>query len=95
MKTYYNQLCGALGMLKTDGADLDWQALNAKMIDIGRRYGISQFGNPHGDNAPTGESDSVHDEIEEMHKRYRAMCISRGLIRPGYLFAEYDIVPLV
>lgn len=95
MNTDYNQLCGAIGMLKTDGADLDWPSLHTKMMDIGRRYGISQFGNPHDGSAPTGHVDPVHDEIEVMHRTYRQMCISRGLIRPGYLFSDYDCVPLV
>jgi hypothetical protein len=91
----YDQLCGALGMLKQNGVKLDWAAINEQMRDIGRRVGIARFGDPISNTTATGFTDPVHDEVQTMHRKYRDMCLERGLIERGYLFDDRDCVPIV
>lgn len=91
----YGQLCGALGMLKQNGVELDWPALNEQMRDIGRRVGIARFGDPVANTTANGFSALVHDEVRALHRKYRDMCLERGLIERGYLFNDRDCVPLV
>lgn len=86
----YSQLCGALSVLKLHGADLPWTELYERMRDIGRRIGIAQFGDPLAGTPPTGATDPVHQEINDLHRTYRDMCLDRGLIRPGELFDLND-----
>jgi len=91
----YDQLCGALGMLKQNGAELDWPATNEQMRDIGRRAGIARFGDPIANTPATGFTDPVYKEMHALHRKYRDMCLERGLVDRGYLFDERDCVPLI
>lgn len=91
----YNQLCGALGVLKQANANLDWAAINEQMRDIGRRVGIAEFGDPIAQTPATGISDPVHAEVNQLHRKYRDMCLQAGLIGRGQLFDMHDCVPLV
>jgi hypothetical protein len=50
----YEQLCGAIGLLKTGGIELDWPTLNDQMRELGRRVGIAQYGDPIAKTPPTG-----------------------------------------
>lgn len=90
MKTNYDQLCGALGVLKANGATLPWEEIDATMRDIGRRLGIAM-------DAEEGKGifDPVHDEIAVLHRKYRKMCMDAGFIRKGELFDEHDCIPLI
>ena len=91
----YDQLCGALGMLKQNDVELDWTAIYEQMRDIGRRVGIAHFGDPIANTPATGFADPVHADVRTLHRKYRDMCLERGLIERGYLFNQYDCVPLV
>lgn len=91
----YDQLCGALGILKQNDVELDWTAINEQMRDIGCRVGIARFGDQIANTPATGFSDPVYAEIQAMHRQYRDMCLERGLIERGYLFNDRDCVPLV
>lgn len=91
----YTQLIGALSALKEDGAALDWAAINNQLIDLGGRIGIADFGDPLTGAEPTGWADPVHEVIRDLARKYRAMCIERGLIRPGELFDWRDARPIV
>lgn len=91
----YDQLCGALGMLKTNGVELPWEEINEQMRGIGRRVGIAKFGDPIANTPATGFTDQVHEEVRVLHRQYRDMCLARGLIERGYLFDDRDCVPLV
>lgn len=87
----YEQLCGALGLLKQDDAELDWLAINDQIRDIARRLGIALYGSPGSEFVCTNINDPVFAEIETLHRQYRDMCLSRGLIRRGELFNRHDI----
>jgi hypothetical protein len=91
----YDQLCGALGVLKQNDVELDWAAINGQMRDIGLRVGIARFGDPIANTPPTGFTDPAHGEVQALHRKYRNMCLERGLIQRGYLFNGRDCVPLV
>ena len=90
----YEQLAGALGALKQDGADLDWPALNEQMRDLGRRLGIATYGDPHTGAPPQHDAD-LQAEIATLHRQYRDMCLARGIVRVGELFDDRDFWPLV
>lgn len=91
----YEQLCGALGLLKQAGAKLPWEEINLQMRDIGRRVGIARLGDPIEQTPATGMSDPVHAEIDQLHRQYRDLCLQAGLIGRGQLFNKDDCVPLV
>lgn len=80
MNYYYDQLCGALGLLKQNGADLPWKGLNDTLRSVAREHG------PY--NCDT-------DEIIALHRQYRKECINLGLIRIGELFRLDDARPLI
>src|SRR3990167_7901978 len=84
----YDQLCGALGMLKQNDVELDYPAINEQMRDIGRRVGVARFGDPIASTPATGFSDQVYAEVQALHRQYRDMCLERGLIERGYLFDD-------
>jgi len=78
----YDQLCGALGMLKTNGVELDWNSINQTMREI----------------AALNTADSalaMNTAAEPLHRKYRDMCLERGLIQRGYMFDAHDCVPLI
>jgi len=79
----YQQLCGALGVLKTNGAELEWVGIDKKMRDLGRRVGTATW------------SDPVHDEIRAEYRKYRDICLKKNLIKNGQLFNLNDCVPLI
>ena len=79
MNFYWDQLAGALGMLKSNGVDLPWSELNMKLRQIAAE---------HGPNCDT-------DEVKLMYRQYRDMCLDLGLIRQGENFDWRDAVPLV
>lgn len=91
----YEQLCGALGVLKQAEANLEWAEINDQMREVAHRFGVAQFGDPIAGTPATGLSDPVYEEIEQLHRRYRDMCLEAGLIDRGQLFDKYDCVPLV
>lgn len=76
----YQQLCGALGALKTAGADLDWTAINEELKSIAR-LGKNPL--------------EMNTAAEPLLRRYRDMCLEMGLIKRGELFNLDDCVPLV
>ena len=81
-KMSYHQLCGALGMLKTNGVELPWEEINEQMKEIARLN--------------TAESSlAMNTAAQPLLRRYRDMCLERGLIRRGELFDLNDCVPLV
>ena len=78
----YQQLCGALGMLKTNGVELDWEIINEQLKEIARLN--------------TAESSlAMNTAAQPLLRQYRDMCLERGLIRRGELFNLDDCVPLV
>lgn len=91
----YDQLCGALGMLKRNNVELDYPAINEHMRGLGRRAGVARFGDQIAKTPPTGFADPVFAEIQAMHRQYRDMCLEHSLIERGYLFDDRDCVPLV
>lgn len=88
----YDQLCGALGMLKTAGVDLDWPTINDQMREIGLRVGIAEFGDPHADTRPPLPPLGI--SLHDLHRKYRDECLVRGLIRRGELFNDDDCMGL-
>lgn len=82
MNRDYEQLCGALGLLASHGAELDRPAITANLRAIACRLGNAhESGNMH---------DPVYVELRQMHRHYRDRCLALGLIRPGYLFDQHD-----
>lgn len=80
MNYHFNQLAGALGMLKQHGEQLDWASLDATMRRVAAEHGPA-----HCDT----------EEIKAMHRTYRDLCLSHGLINRGELFDDRDAVPLI
>ena len=79
MNHYYNQLAGALGVLKQNGTDLPWSELDEKLKKIAAENGPDQCDT---------------EEVREMHKKFRDQCLSLGLINAGELFDIRDSIPL-
>jgi len=79
MNYYYNQLAGALGVLRSNDVDLPYTDLNEQLRIIAR------------DNGP---ENCDTDEVRVMHRKYRDMCIDLGLINRGEIFSFRDVVPL-
>jgi len=77
---YYNQLAGALGLLKENGYDLPWAEINETLQRIAAEQGPFECDTP---------------EVIQMHRYYRDLCIKTGSIGIGELFNEKDCVPLV
>lgn len=77
---HYDQLAGALGVLKQNDVDLPWGEINEKLRKIAAEHGP--------ENCDT-------DEVREMHREYRDKCLEMGFIRRGELFNHHDIVPLI
>jgi hypothetical protein len=80
MNYYYNQLAMALGLLKSNNVDLPWAEINEKLRRIAAENGP--------DNCDT-------DEVIQMHRKYRDMCLELRLIQIGELFDDRDAIPLV
>ena len=76
----YQQLCGALGALKTANVELDWTAINEELKAIAR-LGKNPL--------------EMNSAAEPLLRRYRDMCLEMGLIQRGELFNLDDCVPLV
>jgi hypothetical protein len=84
----YDQLCGALGLLKQNGVDLPWEGLNTTLKDIGR--GLGQYRD-----TDIALFNATNERARTMLKVFRMMCLQKKLIGVGELFNEYDCVPLV
>ena len=78
----YDQLCGALGVLKSAGVEMDWSAINEQLKSIARLN--------------TSESAmAMNQAAQPLLRQYRDMCLELGLIRQGQLFDRHDCRPLV
>ena len=77
----YEQLCGALGLLKQSGAEMEWGTVDDMLRHFAARLGA-------GDG-------SVHDEIDVALRAHRDECLRLGLIRRGELFGRDDMIPIV
>lgn len=78
MYNYYFQLCGAVGLLKSSGVDLDYDSI------------IQEIRNVAALNTPQSNTAMI-DAARPLWRKYRDMCLERGLIRPGELFNWHDI----
>lgn len=75
MSNNYEQLCGALGVLKSAGADLRWHDLLDELRQL----------------AAAGDDPlKLHESAAPMLQKYRDMCVDRGLIRAGDSFTTSD-----
>lgn len=78
----YADLCCALGLLKQNGADLDWAALDAKLREISCNA--------------NGDIRALNKASASLAKKYRSMCVEQGLLKPGEMFDwRRDCVPLI
>lgn len=69
-------------MLKTNDVDLPWSEINEQLKEIARLN--------------TAESPlAMNAAALPLHRKYRDMCLDRGILRRGELFNTYDCVPLV
>jgi len=80
MNYYYNQLSGALGVLKNAGIDLPYSTLNERLQQIAADHG------PEGCDT---------DEVRTLHRQYRDIALHHGLIQRGELFTIHDCTPLI
>ena len=87
----YIQLAGALSALKEDGAELDWAEIVPQVISLGAKIGIAIYGNPLSPEGQINWKDPVHGIILELSRKYRGICLDRGIILPGELFDWRDI----
>ena len=76
---YYYQLCGAIGALKNNGYQMDYQELKQKLINICKRMGDDLKFLPEDE-----------EEIYRMHQEYRKICIQNGFTKIGHLFRKDD-----
>lgn len=77
---YYEQLCGALGVLKSSGENLPWVEINETLRKIA---------------ADNGPFDCDIDEVKAMHRQYRDRCLRLKLLNPGELFDLNDCIPII
>lgn len=80
MNYYYNQLAGALGLLKSNGVELPWGEINETLRKVAAENGPDKC-------------DTV--EVKNMHRQYRDKCLDLGLVQRGELFNDHDCVPLI
>ena len=79
IRDYFSQLCGAVGLLKSSGVDLDYDAILEEIQRVAALY------------VPGGSNAAMIEAARPLWRKYRDMCLEHRLINPGELFNWHDI----